>query len=133
MANGDVPEEISNAEVLARFVVSRRWVRQDNTVKSDAFIPYPYPDLSVTRHIGLSEDELWVVGQGVAAGRSLSLHGRADTHTSIIKGQGLSVHPAPLAENANHANVKGWPKDKSEQKIKALEIAKTAVYSRYIS
>ena len=132
MANGAAPEEVSDDEKLARFVVSNRWIRHDNTVTPNAFIPYPYTDLSVTRHIGLSVEQLWTIGRGVVVERSLSLHGRADTNVSTIKGQELSVHPAPSVENLNHANIKGWPTSKPEQKIKALEIANTAIFSRYI-
>jgi hypothetical protein len=130
MANGAAPEEISDDEVLARFVVSDRWIRHDNTVKPDAFIPYSHTELSVTRHIGLSIEQLWAIGRTVAVRRSDPLYGRADTNVSTVKDQKLSVHPAPSPENLNHANIKGWPAAKSEQKIKALEIAKTALFSR---
>ncbi|MBA4417719.1 MAG: hypothetical protein C0392_07390 [Syntrophus sp. (in: bacteria)] len=133
MANGTaVPEEIYDNEILARFVVFNRWIRSDNTVRSDAFIPYSLTELSVTRHIGLSLEQLWAIGRNVVVERALLLHGRADINVSIVKGQELSVHPASLAENPNHANIKGWPPSKSEQKIKALEIAKTAIFSRHI-
>jgi hypothetical protein len=130
MPNGAAPEEISDNEILARFVVSNRWIRQDNTVKPETFIPYSHTELSVTRHIGLSIEQLWAIGRDMTVRRSLSLHGRADISVSTVKGQELSVHSAPSVENLNHANIKGWPTTKSEQKIKALEIAKTAIFSR---
>jgi len=61
---------VSGEEWLARFVTSTRWVRQsDQTVKQDAFIPYPYPDLSVTRHKDLSDQEIWGIGQTIAHAR----------------------------------------------------------------
>ena len=122
---------IPDDEVLARFVLFERWIRNDNTVKPDAFIP-PYgstPNLSVTRHIGLSNSQIWEIGRGVAATRQLPLHGRADTECSVVKSQELTVSPAPLCDNQNHANIIGWPTSKPEQKIKALEIAKMAVFS----
>jgi len=83
-------------------------------------------------NIGLSVEQLWAIGKSVAAKRSLLLHGRADTNVSTVKDQELSVRPTPLPENLNHANIDGWPTSKSEQKIKALEIAKTAIFSRHI-
>lgn len=131
MANGAIPQDVSDTETLARFVVFRRWVREDNTVKPDAFIPHPYPDLSVTRHIGLSMQQLWDIGKIVAAKRSLSLNGRADIDVCTIQNQELSVEASCEEGNSNHANVKGWPPTKPEQKIKALEIARTAVFFRH--
>src|SRR6266516_1964117 len=51
-------------ELLARFNTSSGWVRRSNqTVKPDAFIPYPYPALSVTRHRKLTPHELWHLGR----------------------------------------------------------------------
>jgi hypothetical protein len=132
MPHGAVPKEISDNETLARFVLYSRWIRPDETVKPDAFMPYSHTELSVTRHIGLSAEQLWAIGKDVAVKRTLSLHGRADTSVSTVKDQELSVCPAPFLENPNHANIEGWPTSKSEQKIKALEIAKTAVFSKYI-
>ena len=59
------PREIQNAllhvlddESLARFIFQRNYIRSDQTVKPNAFIPHPWPDLSVTRHFGLTEEEL---------------------------------------------------------------------------
>ena len=49
---------ISMDERPARFVLFSRWIRRSGnteTVKADAFIPHPYPNLSVTRHLLLSE------------------------------------------------------------------------------
>lgn len=65
-------------ELLARYVLYSKWVRSDQTVRADAFIPYPYPDLSVTRHVGLTEEEIWGLGEEVAGKRGLRLYGRAD-------------------------------------------------------
>ena len=50
---------MSDDESLARFILRQNQIRSDQTVKPDAFIPYPWPDLSVTRHLGLTDDELW--------------------------------------------------------------------------
>jgi hypothetical protein len=59
--------EIDDDEWLARFILYSRWIRgSDNTVKQDAFIPPQDSELSVTRHLDLSEEELWQAGQVVA-------------------------------------------------------------------
>ena len=118
---------VTDSENLARFVLFRGWVRSSNsTVKPDAFIPYPYPDPSVTRHIGLSEQEIWQLGQAVADSRPATLHGRADIQALQVTGRSLRI--VPTSEPKNHANITGWPKDKPAQKIIALQLAADAWY-----
>ena len=78
---------VSDEEWLARFILFRNQIRSDQTVKPDAFIPYPYPDLSVTRHLGLTEKELWETGQEVADSRPATLYGRADAPARTFKEQ----------------------------------------------
>lgn len=110
-------------ELLARFIFHSRYIRSDNTVKSDAFIPYPYPDLSVTRHLELNEDQLEKIGRLIAQQQQKNLHGRADISTNIVLNFKLTVELAPVQRNPNHANITGWPSEKSAQKIIALQIA----------
>ena len=116
-------------ELLARFITSSRWIRTgDHTVKQDAFIPYPYPDLSVTRHKDLSIPELWKIGQEVAQQRPATLHGRADLTVEHVSEQKLCVEAQPVPENLNHASITGWPTDKPSQKMFAQELAANARY-----
>lgn len=118
---------VADQELLARFVLFRRHIRtSDQTVKPEAFIPYPRPELSVTRHLGLAEAELWELGQAVADQRAITLHGRADVRASTVRRQSLRIEPTP--EPRNHANITGWPADKSAQKVIALEIAAASKY-----
>lgn len=119
-------EPVAASELLARFILQGSHLRPDRTVKPNAFIPYPYPDLSVTRHLRLTETDLWEVGKCVARQTGKILHGRADVRTMAFQEQGLYVAVAPLPDNQNHANVVGWPLDKPAQKIIALEIAAVA-------
>ncbi|MBI3902919.1 MAG: hypothetical protein HY306_08290 [Nitrosomonadales bacterium] len=120
---------VADEEQLARFILFSKWVRNsDRTVKSDAFIPHPYPDLSVTRHQNLAEDELWKVGQDVADARPVTLYGRADIAAIAVRRQSLKIELAPVQNNLNHANVVGWPTDKPAQKVIALELAANSVY-----
>ena len=116
--------KIKNSEILARFLVYKRWIRVDNTIRPDAFMPPSDLKLSVTRHIGLSDSNIWQIGNEVAKRRSLPLLGRADFQVTVVKKQKLSAVAEPLTENPNHANITGWPDEKSSQKIKAMEIAK---------
>jgi hypothetical protein len=119
-----VPDE----EPLARYVYSKRHVREDRTVKPDAFIPHPYPDLSVTRHLGLDEAEIWKIGADIGVERSASLQGRADVITAEFRRNALEVKPEPVPGNPNHVNVVGWPSDKPSQKNLAQRIVLSAKY-----
>ena len=122
-------QPIDTHERLARFVLFSSWVRKsDQTVKPDAFIPHPYPNLSVTRHLSLSEKALWRVGQEVAKNRPAKMYGRADINVVDAMDLRLEVHPHPVIGNPNHANVVGWPPDKPAQKIIAMELPAAAIF-----
>jgi len=124
-----LPDVISDDEILARFILFSKWIRSDNTVKPDAFIPHPHIDLSVTRHIGLKENELWEIGKDVTILRQAKLYGRTDIQSLKIRKNGLDIIPVPLPNNKNHANITGWVKDKSQQKIIALQIAAQSIFT----
>ena len=123
-------DSVAPNELLARYITSSRWFRrQDQTVKQDAFIPPESPiELSVTRHLNLSENDIWTIGRRIAAGQSRTLHGRADVETSHVTAQSLNVVAHPMADNLNHANIVGWAPDKDTRKMRALEIAKMAQF-----
>jgi hypothetical protein len=119
---------ISKNELLARYIVFSRWFhKKDHTIKQDAFIPNSSLELSVTRHLGLSEDDIWRIGEMIAEKMSRTLHGRADVETAHIIAQSLNVVPHPVPDNPNHANVINWPLDKGARKMCALEIARGLV------
>ena len=121
---------ISVDEHVSRFVTSRHWIRSsDNTVKPDAFMPPPDLNLSVTRHVGLSEEALWGIGKEVVREitekRGATLCGRAELSVQSIDSP-LKTEPAPLPNNRNHAHVTGWPADKPSQKNLAQRLAAVA-------
>lgn len=116
-------------ELLARYITSSKWYRRgDQTVKQDAFIPPENPlELSTTRHLNLSENEIWDIGNEIVSGQeNRNLHGRADVRVFHITSQLLSVVAAPTTDNPNHANIRGWPLSKDARKLLALEIARNA-------
>jgi|SRR5665213_1875800 len=120
---------ISSDERLARFILFRGWIRHtDQTIKSDAFIPYPHSDLSVTRHINLTEQQIWEVGQTIASVRKTTLYGRADISAAVVRRQALEVKQDPVEGNPNHTAITGWPTDKSAQKSIALELAAASTF-----
>ncbi len=129
MTEEDKSLEVADDEQLARFILYSSYIRnKDQTVRPNAFIPYPYPDLSVTRHLSFSEGELWNAGQNVADAASATLHGRADFHVAAARRQSLQVFPDPTPNNQNHANIIGWPENKPAQKIIAIELAASSIY-----
>ena len=117
------PIKINNDELLARFIVFRSWLRNDNTVKPDAFMPHPRTlELSVFLHTGLSIEDLWKCGQTAIQNRiNATLCGRADILTLHVRGQKLEV--ANNAPPMNHAVITGWPNEKPNQKMLAIELA----------
>ena len=121
--------EVAADEALARYVMQSSHVRRSNqTLKPDAFIPHPHRDLSVTRHLAATEDQLWFFGEQVAMSTGKTLYGRGDIRAAVCLAQKLVVKSAPTESNPNHADVSGWPADKPAQKIIAREIAATAVF-----
>ncbi len=124
--------EIRPSENLARFVLFSGWIRHaDQTIKPDAFIPYPHSDLSVTRHQNLTEESLWKIGQAIAIARRTTLYGRADLRAATVRQQSLEIEPAPIEGNPNHANIFRWPADKPSQKIIAQQLAAASTYRSY--
>lgn len=123
------PESVSADEALARFVFFSKWVRADGTMRPEAFIPRPPPhlDLSMFRHIGLTEWELWQIGQSIATTREITFYGKAVVSARAFFRHSLRGIPTPPK---NHVNIVDWPSDKPAQKMIALEIAAA---SRYVS
>jgi len=121
MMNGSVAPN----ELLARYITSSKWFRkQDQTVKQDAFIPRD-SELSVSRHLHLTEEDIWKIGRKIAEGMNPPghLYGRADVETRHVIAQRLNVVPQPECGNPNHANIVGWPLEKDARKMCALELA----------
>lgn len=112
---------ILSEELLARFILYTRWIRVDKTVRSDAFYPPPDGELSVTRHVGLVDLEIWQAGQAVSAERALPLLGRADFSARVPRDLNLDV--AAKEPPRNHAVVTGWPVEKSAKMSFAQKIA----------
>lgn len=116
-------------EWLARFILRKEHIRADGSVKPDPFMPYKWVELSVTRHLGLVERELWSAGEQVALETSNQLLGRADLQAHIFNCHHLRVIPKPLPNKPNHADAVDWPADKAAQKELALLIAREATFN----
>jgi hypothetical protein len=119
---------VAAAELLARFILRRQHVRADGTLKPDPFMPYKWVELSVTRHLGLDEPQIWLAGQTVANETDRTQQGRADATAQVYVRQRLRVLPKPLPSNLNHADVVDWPAEEPAQREIALMIARRASY-----
>jgi hypothetical protein len=113
---GGVP--VADNERLARFVMVENYIRTDRTVRFEAFRPYKYVELSVSRHRDLQEDELWALGEAVALEIGKPLLGRADVLASDARQVGLDVKPDEPPHN--HANITGWAAEKSNRSRRPL-------------
>ncbi len=116
-------EPVDPLEILSRFVVSNRWIRADNTVRHTAFLPNPKNgETSVFRISGITDNEIWAIGEReVVPIQNKPILGRANIETSIVISKVLKVIPSEPPEK--HADITGWPEEKSEQKQIALELA----------
>ena len=101
-------------------------------MKAEALLPFKWTELSVSRHRDLAESELWELGREVARKRSeterreIPLVGRADFLARTARLQRLDVTPDEPPRN--HANVIGWPAEKSAQMSLAQEIAAQSAF-----
>jgi hypothetical protein len=113
---------VLSSELLARFVFHHSHIRaSDNSVRPAAFLPKDGMT-SVFRISNLTDQEVWEIGEReVVPRRGHPLLGRADLSVSTVINNGLEVRPQepPL----RHANILGWPDEKSKQTMIALELA----------
>lgn len=123
---------IDDGERIARFVLFSKWIRSSNlSIRPDAFMPPPNMELSVTRHRGISDNDVWEHGSSVATGAGRTLHGRADLFVLDARNQDIEAIADPIEGNQNHAFLTGWPPDKPNQKIIAQELAASAEYKTF--
>ena len=125
---------VSDSELLARFIVFKRWIRPaDQTVKQNAFLPPSDLKLSVTRHLNISKTDIWNIGEQTVGKPPRELRGRADIEAIDVRKQNLDVESQPVDRNPNHANIVDWTDSKDAQKIRALAIAEKATFVAYHS
>lgn len=116
---------VEDCEAVTRFLMFSKWIRADNTIKSDAFVPPPDLEFSVTRLRDATDLELWTVGNAVATASNRNLHGRADLQVKAFIDQQLRVQAAPDPQNPNHAIATDWPDQHDKQMLIAKKLAAT--------
>ncbi|MCP4252476.1 MAG: hypothetical protein GY775_03510 [Candidatus Scalindua sp.] len=114
-------EPVDLSEILSRFILKEKYIRADNTVRHIAFTPSKNGETSVFRISGISDNEVWDIGdREVATKQSKPIFGRADIIASIVMKE-LKVIPTEPPKR--HADITGWPDERSNQRLIALELA----------
>jgi len=81
---------------------------------------------SVYRTSGLSEREIWEIGDNyVAPKRKMLIEARAELTVADVEAVGLRVEP-DVIPHPLHANIDGWPTEKDEWKMFGHELAERA-------
>lgn len=121
--------EIVPSEILSRFILYKDYYRSsDLSVKYAAFLPHR-GETSVFRISGITDQEVWEIGEReVAEKRKKPILGRADIGASNVIAKNLKVLPKEPPQR--HANIVGWPEEKSEQKLIAIELAAEALFHK---
>jgi hypothetical protein len=126
-------EAVGGQEEVSRFVLFERDLRENDTIKHNVLLPHPYRDLSVTRHTGISIQELWQLGEDVANLRrqsrpNASLLGRGDFSASDALALSLTAyrHEPPK----NHVHIGSWPSEKPMQMLLAQKLAASITFVR---
>ena len=119
---------LNSLEILSRFVLQTNWFSSsENRVKYAAFLPDKNGETSVFRTSGITNNEIWEIGDSeVSIKRGKPILRRADIGTNNVISKDLEVIPRepPL----RHANIIGWPDERSKQKIIAIELASESFF-----
>ena len=116
---------VDAAEPITRYIFSSsHFSAQLSRIKHNAFMPPPSGGTSVFRTSGLVETDIWAIGQGISTQRGQQLHARGDLLTRDVLSLTLAVEPSEPPPR--HANITGWPHEKDQIKLRAMELAEKA-------
>ncbi len=116
---------INPSDDLTKYIFNKSQFSSSNKrVKYSVFIPPSNRRLSVFRIVGLSENQVWEIGNAIGTERELTLLARADIRVSSVTKTGLEIDADDIPPR--HANIVGWPAEDSEIKLRAIELAEKA-------
>lgn len=118
---------VGASEMLAHYLFRKELRQEDNTVKTEAVMPFPHESLSATRHQGLTDEEVWESGTVVANKQGRTLMGRADFKRLDLP---KWLDALPEEPPRNHVEIVGWPSERSAQMAQALLLAGACVGRR---
>lgn len=120
-----IPSIIGDDEQVARYLFSDKVSWRD-------FMPSIGKNLSVTRHYGLSEADLWDIGLSVANTRGKTLRAKADFAVIQCRIFGGDVVADPIiGVNEYHAEVTGWTGSKDERMALAKHLCANSMVHEY--
>jgi len=117
---------LTDEDALARFIFSEQhFAATTGRVKHQAFLPPSDGATSVFAIRSLPESHIWELGRVfVASPARRTLRARADLTVRDVLAASLKV--VLNSTPARHANLVGWPTEKSAQKLRAEELAARA-------
>lgn len=114
-------------EVVARFIFwANHFSKVNSRPKPSAFLP-SNGECSATWIDGLSEQQIWVLGDLAGRGRKRPALARADIQAKDVADCGLVIAPDPLPSQPLHVNLTSWPIEKDEQKEVAQNLCAKSV------
>ena len=121
---------VDDSEKIGRFVFSQDHFNSNTKqVKYAAFIPALDKKASVYRIDGYTEEQIHFIDKEFVSGKRTDgkqSKARADLIAKQIRQSRLEIVSDPFP-HIHHANIEGYSCDKSENKLKAIELAKNAV------
>lgn len=116
-------------ETVARYIVhDRHFSSQKRQVKAAAFEPDPRGEKSVFRVTELGEAARWALGvEQVEPFSESPVKARGDLSCADVHAEVLQFR-IDKADHFRHANIVGWPGEKSLAKLKAAQLALKAIF-----
>ncbi len=119
---------ISGEETVSRFLLSRKnYGKEKRSVHFRAFIPNKHGQTSVYRITGISDSEIWRIGEVFVLNPinqkngSRTLHGRGDIKAKDVIDVNLTLKPNPNP-HPRHAEILDWPSDPIAQQQAATDL-----------
>lgn len=127
-----LPETVGLDEDIARFIRCSKYVRANQTIKHNAFLPAPDNDTSTFRINGLNNEEVGAIA--VEHVKEKAKNGAAVCKAKVIAQAELLL--VPEEPPFQHANIRGWAMDEDDaaKKSKRMEQAqKLAEESKFMN
>lgn len=121
--------DIQANENVSRFLTSKKqFVKSKSKVKYGAFLPNRNGETSVYRTTGISNTDIWLIGEKfvrlpIAKRRgSCNLYGRGDIRAKEILNANFELVPKPRP-HPRHADIMGWPENREHKQMLATMLA----------